>query len=140
MLDIKNLTFAISQISNGGAESFLKSHSLFQSSDVEGVYHYQSLLPSFDKFIYFDFKSKKISLVFSDKEIYFSEIFENFTILESNYSYRDDISRIKISDSVYITVDGKLDDTENPTSFTDAKGNIKYLDETQVKAVVIELH
>lgn len=139
MIELKNLNLFFSKIVDGGPDEFLRKHSVFESSDIDGIYHYRSLLPDFEKFIFFDLKTKKISLIFSKKNIYFSDICRNFTILSSNYSFRDDLSRVRISNSAYISINGRPDSETAPSFFTDAKGNINYLDQILVPAIVVEL-
>jgi hypothetical protein len=139
MLDIRNITFAISSLRQDGMELFLKSHATLIGSEVDGIYHYTSLLPAFDKIIVFDSgKSKETSLVLSDKNIKLSDFSKHLSINNSHYDFREDISKIKIGDQVYLMINGNVDTTKLPLRSVDARGNIRNADEIEVGAIIFE--
>lgn len=140
MLDIKCLDSSITIIKQDGVEQFLKAHSFVESSDIDGIFHHTSLLPTFEKIIFFDFgKNKELSLVLSDRDIKLSDIIKNFSLAKSNYDFRDDISKIEIEDCCYIIVEGKVDLSQHPIRSTDARGNIKSADQIEVRAIIVEV-
>lgn len=138
MLNKTAIESAIFQIKNLGAESFLKEYALFEKHDIENIFHYTSLLPVFEKFIYF--KDKKISLVLSEKKTTLYDFLNKYTLTSSNYNFRDDISRVKIQNLFYITINGKLEQSSNPIVSIDVKGNIYHLSKIEVNAIVVELN
>src|SRR5690606_19823009 len=58
MMDVKNIRHAVSKIKNDGADKFLKMNVTLASSNIDGVFHYTSLLPAFDKFILFELSNR----------------------------------------------------------------------------------
>lgn len=140
MTDINGIKLAVSKIQNEGVDKFLKSNSILDRCDIEGVFHYDSLLPVFAKFILFDFsKKKEISLIFANEFITLADFCKKFSTHLVGYDFREDISRIDIDDVGYIMIEGKVDLRKEGTTSTDARGNIKSAKEIRVKAIVMEV-
>ncbi len=88
----------------------------------------------------FDFgKTKELSLVVQERKLTLKDINEWFNIFDSQYDFRDDISKTYLNEKTFIILDGKLDISSSPMKSVDARGNIKYENEIQVTSIVVEL-
>lgn len=139
-LEVKSIKLAVENILDSGADIFLKNNAEFSYSNIEGVYHYKSNVPVFDKLIMFDFgKTKELSLVVQEKKLMLTDIKECFNIIDLQYDFRGDFSKAYLNEKTFIVLDGKIDISSSPIKSIDARGNIKYDNEIQVTSIVIEL-
>ena|SRR5690554_3066352 len=140
MIDIKNIKLAVSKIKNDGADRFLKMNATLAPSNIDGVFHYASLLPTFDKFILFKLTNgNEVSLILSNENITLADFFNNFVLHIAGYNFREDMSRINIDGVGYIMVDGKAELRNGLISSTDARGNTKLSEEIEVNTIVVEV-
>lgn len=138
--EIKSIKSATDNILAYGADTFLKNNSEFSHSNIEGVYHYKSNSPIFDRFIMFDFgKSEELSLVVQEKKLTLKDIKQYFNIIDSHYDFREDFSKVYLNKKTFIILAGKIDISSQPMKSIDARGNIKYENEIQISSIVIEL-
>lgn len=97
MIDVKNIRLAVSKIKNYGADKFVKMNGTLAPSNIDGVFHYTSLLPAFDKFILFELPNgNEIGLILSNENITLADFFNNFSLQIAGYNFREDMSRINI--------------------------------------------
>lgn len=139
MIDVKNIRLAVSKIKNDGADKFLKMNGTLAPSNIDGVFHYTSLLPAFDKFILFELSNgNEISLILSNENITLADFFNNFSLQIAGYNFREDMSRINIDGVGYIMVDGNVELRNGVILSTDARGNTKPSEEIEVNTIIVE--
>lgn len=139
MIDIKNIKIAASKIKKDGADRFIKMNGILASSNMDGVFHYNSILPAFDKFILFELPNgNEISLILSNENITLADLFNSFSLQIAGYNFREDMSRINIDGVGYIMVDGKVELRNGVILSTDARGNTKSSEEIKLNTIIVE--
>lgn len=132
---------AIEYAIDSGADTFIENNSGFSHSNIDGVYHYTSIHPLFEKFIYFNLgNTKALSLVFKTEKLTLADINSVFHIENAHYDFRDDTSKAQLKGKSFLFTEGKLDIYSSPMKSIDAKGNVLCESEILVASIVIEFN